>query len=147
MGDSAWTYPVGKISDEVANLLKYTEEGLFAGISKMHEGNILDDVSAAIEAVANREKLGIVRQYGGHGVGRNMHEEPFLFNYSVGDKTLLKTGMAIAIEPMFNLGVDEVEVADDEWTVSTIDKKPSAHFEHTVVVTDNEPIITTKLLV
>lgn len=147
VGDSAWTYPVGKISDEVANLLKYTEEGLFAGISKMHEGNVLDDVSSAIEAVANREKLGIVRQYGGHGVGRNMHEEPFLFNYSVGDKTLLKTGMAIAIEPMFNLGVDEVEVADDEWTVSTIDKKPSAHFEHTVVVTDNEPIITTKLLV
>lgn len=147
VGDSAWTYPVGKISDEVANLLKYTEEGLFAGISKMHEGNVLDDVSAAIEAVANREKLGIVRQYGGHGVGRNMHEEPFLFNYSVGDKTLLKTGMAIAIEPMFNLGVDEVEVADDEWTVSTIDKKPSAHFEHTVVVTDNEPIITTRLMV
>lgn len=147
VGDSAWTYPVGKISDEVANLLKYTEEGLFAGISKMHEGNVLDDVSSAIEAVANREKLGIVRQYGGHGVGRNMHEEPFLFNYSVGDKTLLKTGMAIAIEPMFNLGVDEVEVAADEWTVSTIDKKPSAHFEHTVIVTDNEPLITTKLMV
>lgn len=147
VGDSAWTYPVGKISDEVTNLLKYTEEGLFAGIAKMHEGNVLDDVSAAVEAVANREKLGIVRQYGGHGVGRNMHEEPFLFNYSVGDKTLLKTGMAIAIEPMFNLGVDEVVVADDEWTVSTVDKKPSAHFEHTVVVTDNEPIITTKLLV
>ncbi len=147
VGDSAWTYPVGKISDEAARLLKVTEEGLFAGIAKMHDGNILDDVSTAIEAVANREKLGIVRQYGGHGVGRNMHEEPFLFNYSVGDKTLLKSGMAIAIEPMFNLGVDEVEVADDEWTVSTIDKMPSAHFEHTVVVTDNEPIITTKLLV
>ena len=147
VGDSAWTYPVGKISDEVARLLKATEEGLFAGISKMHEGNVLDDVSSAIEAVANREKLGIVRQYGGHGVGRNMHEEPFLFNYSVGDKTLLKTGMAIAIEPMFNLGVDEVVVADDEWTVSTVDKKPSAHFEHTVVVTDNEPLITTKLMV
>ena len=113
VGDSAWTYPVGKISDEVARLLKITEEGLFAGISKMHEGNVLDDVSSAIEAVANREKLGIVRQYGGHGVGRNMHEEPFLFNYSVGDKTLLKTGMAIAIEPMFNLGVDEVEDEDD----------------------------------
>ena len=147
VGDSAWTYPVGKISDDVARLLKITEEGLFAGISKMHEGNVLDDVSSAIEAVANREKLGIVRQYGGHGVGRNMHEEPFLFNYSVGDKTLLKTGMAIAIEPMFNLGVDEVVVAEDEWTVSTVDKKPSAHFEHTVVVTDNEPLITTKLMV
>ncbi len=147
VGDSAWTYPVGKISEEAAHLLKVTEEGLFAGISKMHEGNVLDDISCAIEAVANRENLGIVRQYGGHGVGRNMHEDPFLFNYSVGDKTLLKTGMAIAIEPMFNLGVDEVEVADDEWTVSTIDKKPSAHFEHTVIVTDNEPLITTKLMI
>ncbi|MCM1010705.1 MAG: type I methionyl aminopeptidase [Fusobacterium sp.] len=147
VGDSAWTYGVGKISDEVANLLKYTEEGLWAGIAKMHEGNVLDDVSAAIEAVANREKLGIVRQYGGHGVGRNMHEEPFLFNYSVGDKTQLKTGMAIAIEPMFILGgVDEVEVADDDWTVSSVGKMPAAHFEHTVVVTDNEPIITTRLM-
>ena len=147
VGDGAWTYPVGKVSDEVQRLLKTTEEALFAGIAQMKAGNVLDDISSAIEAVAVREKMGIVRQYGGHGVGRNMHEEPFLFNYSVGDKTLLKTGMAIAIEPMFNLGVDEVEVADDEWTVSTIDKKPSAHFEHTVVVTDNEPIITTKLLV
>lgn len=147
VGDSAWTYPVGKVSEEIANLLKYTEEGLYAGIAKMHEGNVLDDVSFAIEAVANREKLGIVRQYGGHGVGRNMHEEPFLFNYSVGDRTQLKTGMAIAIEPMFNLGVDEVVVADDEWTVSTADARPSAHFEHTVIVTDNEPLITTRLMI
>ncbi len=148
VGDSAWTYGVGKISDEVASLLKYTEEGLWAGIAKMHEGNVLDDVSAAIEAVANREKLGIVRQYGGHGVGRAMHEEPFLFNYSVGDKTQLKSGMAIAIEPMFIMGgVDEVVVADDEWTVSSVEKMPAAHFEHTVIVTDNEPLITTRLMV
>ncbi len=146
VGDSAWTYPVGKISAECEKLLRVTEEGLYAGIAQMREGNILDDVSSAIEAVANRENLGIVRQYGGHGVGRNMHEEPFLFNYSVGDKTVLKSGIAIAIEPMFNLGVDEVVVADDEWTVSTADNKPSAHFEHTVIVTDNEPIITTKLM-
>jgi len=146
VGDSAWTYPVGKISDEVAKLLKTTEEGLFAGISKMHDGNVLDDVSSAIEAVANREGYGIVRQYGGHGVGRVMHEEPFLTNYSVGDKTLLKTGMAIAIEPMFNMGCDDVVVADDQWTVSTADGKPSAHFEHTVIVTDGEPILTTTLM-
>ena len=146
VGDSAWTYPVGKISPELERLLKVTEEGLFAGISKMRDGNVLDDVSSAIEAVANREKLGIVRQYGGHGVGRNMHEDPFLFNYSVGDKTILKSGIAIAIEPMFNLGVDEVVVADDEWTVSTKDGMPSAHFEHTVIVTDNEPILTTTLM-
>lgn len=147
VGDSAWTYPVGKVSPEVEHLLKVTEEGLYAGVAKMRDGNVLDDISSAVEAVANREKLGIVRQYGGHGVGRQMHEEPFLFNYSVGDKTLIRSGMAIAIEPMFNLGVDDVVVADDQWTVSTADKKPSAHFEHTVIATDNEPIITTRLMV
>ena len=146
VGDSAWTYPDGKVSQEVQRLLATTEESLFAGIAQMKEGNVLDDVSKAIEMVANREKFGIVRQYGGHGVGHNMHEDPFLFNYSVGDKTLLKTGMAIAIEPMLNLGVDDVEVAEDGWTVSTIDKKPSAHFEHTVMVTDGEPLILTQLM-
>ena len=93
-----------------------------------------------------REKLGIVRQYGGHGVGHEMHEDPFLFNYKVGDRTLLKSGYAIAIEPMLNLGGDEVVVADDEWTVSTSDNMPSAHFEHTVLVTDDEPLIITQLL-
>ncbi len=146
VGDGAWTYPVGKVSAEVQRLLSVTEEALFAGIDKMRDGNILDDVSSAIERVANREKMGIVRQYGGHGVGHNMHEDPFLFNYSVGDKTLLKTGMAIAIEPMLNLGVDDVVVAKDGWTVSTVDKKPSAHFEHSVMVTDGEPLILTRLI-
>lgn len=146
VGDGAWTYPVGNVSEEVQRLLKATEEALFAGISQMRDGNILDDVSGAIEAVANREKLGIVRQYGGHGVGHNMHEDPFLFNYRVGDHTLIKHGYAIAIEPMLNLGGDAVEVADDEWTVSTVDKKPSAHFEHTVLVTEDEPLIITQLM-
>ena len=145
VGDGAWTYPVGKISTDVQKLLKTTEEALFAGISQMRAGNVLDDVSRAIEAVANREKFGIVRQYGGHGVGHNMHEDPFLYNYSVGDKTLIKSGYAIAIEPMLNLGCDEVVVADDQWTVSTADSKPSAHFEHTVLVTDDEPLIITQL--
>ena len=146
VGDSAWTYPVGKISAEVQRLLTVTEESLFAGIDKMREGNVLDDISIAIELVANREKYGIVRQYGGHGVGRNMHEDPFLFNYSVGDKTPLKQGYAIAIEPMLNLGCDDVVVAADEWTVSTADNEPSAHFEHTVIVTDSEPLIMTQLM-
>lgn len=146
VGDGAWTYPVGKISEECQRLLKATEEALFAGISQMKAGNVLDDVSGAVEAVAVREKLGIVRQYGGHGVGHEMHEEPFLFNYKVGDRTLLKPGYAIAIEPMLNLGCDEVEVADDEWTVSTKDKRPSAHFEHSVLVTEDEPIIITQLM-
>ena len=146
VGDSAWTYPVGKISDEMQRLLNVTEEALFAGISQMKDGNVLDDISGAIEDVAKREKMGIVRQYGGHGVGKEMHEDPFLFNYRVGDKTLIKQGMAIAIEPMLNLGCDEVVVASDEWTVSTQDNKPSAHFEHTVVAGDDGPLIMTQLL-
>lgn len=146
VGDSAWTYPVGKVSEEVQKLLKTTEEALFAGIAQMRAGNVLDDISGAVEAVAVREKMGIVRQYGGHGVGHVMHEDPFLFNYRVGDKTLIKSGYVIAIEPMLNLGCDEVVVADDEWTVSTKDGKPSAHFEHTVLATEDEPLIITKLM-
>lgn len=143
VGDSAWTYPVGEISDELKRLLAVTEESLFAGIKQMRAGNVLDDISSAIEAVANREKLGIVRQYGGHGVGHSMHEDPFLFNYSVGNKTVIKSGYVIAIEPMLNLGCDEVNSLSDGWTVQTADKKPSAHFEHTVLATDGEPELMT----
>jgi methionyl aminopeptidase len=146
VGDSAWSYRVGKVSPEVDKLMKVTEESLFAGIEQMRPGNVLDDISKAIEAVAVREGYGIVRQYGGHGVGHAMHEDPFLFNYSVGDNTLIKANTAIAIEPMLNLGCDDVVVADDEWTVSTKDGKPSAHFEHTVIATDDGPLITTKLM-
>lgn len=146
VGDGAWTYPVGEIDDEKKRLLKTTEEALFAGIDKMRAGNILDDVGEAIEKVANREKLGIVREYGGHGVGHAMHEDPFLFNYKTGrQKTLLKPNMTIAVEPMLNLGVDNVELQEDEWTVTTFDKKPSAHFEHSILVTEDEPFILTKI--
>lgn len=146
VGDSAWSYCVGKVSDDVAKLMKVTEESLYAGIEQMRPGNVLDDISKAIEAVAVREGYGIVRQYGGHGVGHQMHEDPFLFNYSVGDNTLIRANTAIAIEPMLNLGCDDVVVADDEWTVSTKDGKPSAHFEHTVIATEDGPLITTKLM-
>lgn len=146
VGDSAWSYRVGKVSPEVDKLMKTTEESLFAGIEQMCPGNVLDDISKAVEAVAVREGYGIVRQYGGHGVGHEMHEDPFLFNYSVGDNTLIKSNMAIAIEPMLNLGCDDVVVnEEDGWTVSTKDGKPSAHFEHTVIATDDGPIITTTL--
>ena len=145
VGDSAWTYAVGNISEGNRRLLKVTEEALFAGIEKMRSGNVLDDISGAIEDVAKREKMGIVRQYGGHGVGHNMHEDPFLFNYRVGDRTIIKPFTAIAIEPMLNLGCDEVVVASDEWTVSTADNMPSAHFEHTVLATDDGPVLMTIL--
>ena len=146
VGDSAWSYAVGKISPECEHLMKVTEESLMAGIAKMRAGNVLDDISGAIEDVANREKMGIVRQYGGHGVGSSMHEDPFLFNYRVGDKTPIKSGMVIAIEPMLNLGCDDVKVLDDDWTVVTKDGMPSAHFEHTVLATDGEPILLTTLM-
>ena len=146
VGDGAWTYPVGNISDECKMLLETTEKALFAGIEKMRDGALLDDVSGAIEDVAKSKNLGIVRQYGGHGVGHSMHEEPFVFNYRVGNNFVLKHGMTIAIEPMLNLGGDEVHTLEDDWTVVTNDGRPSAHFEHTVHVTDGEPEILTKLL-
>ena len=146
VGDSAWSYAVGEISEEKKRLMRVTEESLMAGIAKMRAGNVLDDISGAIEDVANRERLGIVRRYGGHGVGHSMHEDPFLFNYRVGDKTLIKSGMVIAIEPMLNLGGDDVEVLADDWTVVTKDGMPSAHFEHTVLATDGDPILMTTLM-
>ena len=146
VGDGAWTYPVGKITPEVENLLKVTEKALFKGIEQMIPDNKLENVSAAIEDVALEAHVGIVRQYGGHGVGQEMHEEPFLFNYRTGSNIIIKQNAAIAIEPMLNLGCDEVHTLADNWTVVTDDKKPSAHFEHTVIATDDGPLITTKLL-
>ena len=145
VGDGAWTYPVGEISEDKKMLLETTEKALMAGVSSMMNGNLLEEVSAAVEDVALAKGLGIVRQYGGHGVGRNMHEDPFVFNYRTGNKTILKTGMTIAIEPMLNLGRDDVYVLDDDWTVVTADSKASAHFEHTVLVGEDGPEILTKL--
>lgn len=145
VGDSAWTYAVGEISDENKRLMEGTEKALMAAFDKMRAGNTLNDVGGAIEDVAKEYGLGIVRQYGGHGVGRNMHEEPFVFNYRTGDKTVLKPGMTIAIEPMLNLGGDDVYEHADGWTVSTVDKSASAHFEHTILVTETDPVILTQL--
>lgn len=145
IADSAWTFPVGEISEENKRLLEITEKSLYAGLEKAKTGNILDDISGAIEDVAIANNLGIVRNYGGHGVGADMHEEPFVYNYRVGNKTILKRGMTIAIEPMLMLGGEEVVVADDKWTVSTKDYSNSAHFEHTVIITDNGADILTKL--
>lgn len=146
VGDSAWTYPVGEISDEKKMLLKATEEALFAGLEHMKHNDKLENVAGAIEDVAKKYNLGIVRQYGGHGVGRQMHEDPFVFNYRTHNQLTLEKGMVIAIEPMLNLGCDDVYVLDDDWTVVTKDGKPSAHFEHTVHVTEDGPDILTKLL-
>ncbi len=146
VGDSAWTYPVGEISDEKKMLLKATEEALFAGLEYMRSNEKLENAAGAIEDTAKKYNLGIVRQYGGHGVGRQMHEDPFVFNYRTNCPLILQKGMTIAIEPMLNLGGDDVDVLEDGWTVVTKDKKASAHFEHTVHVTDDGAEILTKLL-
>ena len=113
----------------------------------MKEGNKLSEVGGAIEDIANANKLGIVREYGGHGVGHSMHEDPFVFNYRTppGEKFILKSGMTIAIEPMLNLGGDAVYTEEDKWTVSTKDGKPSAHFEHTILVGETQGEILTVL--
>ena len=137
VGDSAWTYPVGEIDDEKKRLLELTEKSLFAALDTVKNGSTLNDVGGAIEDIAVANNLGIVRQYGGHGVGHTMHEEPFIYNYRVGDNTVLKTGMTIAIEPMLMLGNDAVLVAKDNWGVFTKDGSPAAHFEHTIAVTDD----------
>jgi methionyl aminopeptidase len=145
VGDSALTHPVGKITGELKQLLEVTNQALFDAIEKMVAGNKLyETVSAAIEDRANQHGYGIVKQYGGHGVGKAMHEDPFLYNFRTGEPgPELKTGMVIAIEPMFNLGTGSVHVLEDDWTVITDDGRPSAHFEHTVHVSSDGPEILT----
>lgn len=145
VGDSAWSYAVGDISDENKRLLEITEKALYAGLDKIRTNCRLEDVAAAIEDTAIENKLGILRQYGGHGVGADMHEEPFIYNYRINSPVILKKGVTVAIEPMFTLGGDDVKVGEDDWTVSTVDNSCSAHFEHTVVVTDNGADILTRL--
>lgn len=145
VGDSAWSYGVGEISDENKRLLEVTEKSLYAGLEHFKSGNRLEDVAGAIEDVANENNLGIIRHYGGHGVGADMHEDPFVFNYRTNNPLILKSGMTIAIEPMLTLGGDDVLQLDDGWTVVTKDHSFAAHFEHTCLVTDKGADILTKL--
>ncbi|WP_353893452.1 type I methionyl aminopeptidase [Proteinivorax hydrogeniformans] len=143
-GDAAKTYAVGEISSEIKQLLKVTEESLMLGIEKATVGNRLYDISAAIQQHVERFNYGIVRDYAGHGIGQDMHEAPEIPNYGKeGQGPRLKAGMALAIEPMINLGTHRVKTLKDGWTVITLDKKPSAHFEHTIVITENGPKIMT----
>ena len=143
-GDAAITVPVGDVDDELLNLLTVTEESLYKGIEKAIKGNRLSDISHAVQLHAESHGYGVVRDYVGHGIGQRMHEDPQIPNYGPpGRGPLLKNGMTLAIEPMINLGTPDVEVLADDWTVVTADGKYSAHFEHTVAVTDGEPIILT----
>ncbi len=143
-GDAAFTMAVGDVPDVVAKLLEVTEEALWNGIAQAQAGKRLGDVGAAIEATAGPYGYGVVREYIGHGIGRNMHEAPNVPNYGKRGKGLkLKTGMALAIEPMFNLGTAETAVLDDGWTVVTADGALSAHFEHTVLLTAKGSLVST----
>ena len=143
VGDTARTFPVGIISPEVQRLLQVTEEALEKAIPFAREGCRLYDVSGTIENHVVSNGYNVVREFVGHGVGRKLHEEPQVPNYKAGDNPKLKAGMTLAIEPMVNMGTAEVKVLGDQWTVVTADGKPSAHFEHTVLVTRGEPEILT----
>ncbi len=135
-GDSAWSYKVGSVSKEKEYLLEHTEKALFEGLKQVKPGNRIGDISNAIETYANAHNLGVVKELVGHGVGSNLHEEPDVPNYGKkGTGPLLKEGMTIAIEPMLNLGTHKIYILDDDWTIITRDGSPSAHFEHSVVVT------------
>jgi len=144
-GDSAVTLPVGDISSEALNLLKATEESLYKGIEQARDGNRLSDISNAVQTCAEGYGYSVVRDYVGHGIGSKPHEEPQVPNFGKpGRGVRLKTGMTLAIEPMINMGTYEVQTLSNNWTVVTLDAKLSAHFEHTIAVTDNGPEILTK---
>lgn len=143
-GDSAVTFPVGKVSADMQELLDVTERSLYKGIEQAVVNHRLGDISHAVQVCAESRGYGVVRDYVGHGIGKKMHEDPQIPNFGpAGRGPRLKVGMALAIEPMINLGTHEVKTLQDGWTVVTKDKKPSAHFEHTIIITEDGPEILT----
>lgn len=146
VADSAFTAGVGQISPEAAKLLEVTEGALYAGIEKMRKGKRTGDISAAIQNYVESHALHVTREYTGHGVGKNMHEGPQVPNIGVaGSGMLLRPGMTIALEPMTLIGTHETRVLPDQWTVVSADGSLTAHFEHTIAVTEGEPLILTVL--
>jgi methionyl aminopeptidase len=144
VGDTAATVPIGVINEDVQRLLEVAENALYLGIEKARDGRRLSDVCAAIQDEVESHGFSVVREFVGHGVGRRLHEEPQIPNYRTpGVSAKLRAGMTLAIEPMVNLGNAAVRVLQDDWTVVTADRTPSAHFEHTVLVTKGEPEILT----
>ncbi len=142
--DAAVTYPVGEVKPEVAKLLETTRASLDSAIAAARVGGRLGDISAAVQQRCERDGFGVVRDFVGHGIGRNMHEEPQVPNFGpAGKGPRLKAGMVLAIEPMINLGKPEVRVLKDGWTAVTVDGSASAHFEHTVAITKDGPQVLT----
>jgi methionyl aminopeptidase len=143
-GDAAFTMPIGEVSAEAARLIETTERSLWAGIDQLTDGNRLHEVGRAIQAVAEGAGFSVVREYVGHAIGTAMHEEPQVPNYWPGQGgPVLKAGMVFAIEPMVNAGGPETKLLEDGWSVVTADGRLSAHFEHTIAVTDNGPEVLT----
>lgn len=134
-GDSCYTFPVGKISEEVSNLLKVTKESLYLGIEQAVAGHRLGDISYAVQNHCEKNGYGVVREFVGHGIGKEMHEDPQVPNYGRrGNGILLKSGLCIAIEPMITMGVKDIYMQEDRWGVVTRDQKPAAHYEHSICV-------------
>ena len=146
-GDAAWTYAVGEISDDKKYLMEHTEKALYEGVKQVKPGNRIGDISNAVEEYANKHHLGVVKELCGHGIGREMHEDPEVPNYGTkGTGPKLREGMVICIEPMLNLGTADIYMLDDEWTIKTDDGKSAAHYEHTILVTkDGYEILTPRL--
>lgn len=137
-GDSAWSYQIGKIDDEKTHLMRYTEEALYVGLEQVKPGNRIGDIGNAVYNFATEHNLGVVRELCGHGIGQNLHEDPDVPNYGAANTGVrLRKGMTIAVEPMLTAGSPDIEILDDDWTVVTEDGHPAAHFEHTVVVTED----------
>ncbi len=144
-GDAAVTLPIGEVDEDLQKLLKVTEESLLLGIAQAKFGNRLYDVSYAVQTHVEANGFSVVRDYVGHGIGRAMHEDPQIPNFGKpGRGPRLEVGMALAIEPMVNMGTYEVRTLKDHWTVVTKDSRSSAHFEHTVAITENGPEILTR---
>lgn len=145
-GDAAITIPIGGVSPEAQRLLEVTEGALWAGIAKARAGLRTGDISAAIQEWVESRGMSVVREYTGHGIGRQMHEDPQIPNFGrAGTGYVLREGMTFALEPMVNLGTWKTKVLSDGWTVVTEDGRLSAHFEHTIAVTDGEPLVLTVL--
>lgn len=141
-GDHAYTFAIGEIRPEVQQLLRVTKESLYLGIAQAQAGNRIGDIGAAIQEHAERHGYGVVRELVGHGLGKSMHEDPQVPNYGKrGRGKMIQEGLVIAIEPMINLGIKEVNQLEDGWTIVTADRQPSAHFEHDVAVVNGKPDI------
>lgn len=145
-GDAALTVGIGNISQDAKKLLDSTQKALYIGIEKARAGNYLSDISHAIQSYVEGEGFSVVRAFVGHGIGASLHEDPQVPNFGeAGNGPVLKSGMVLAIEPMVNAGVSDVEVLEDDWTTVTADRRLSAHFEHTVAITGNGAEILTKI--